>query len=41
MIYAGKGVKGGELYWDFISLFFGEYYWGDGIIMGGGQRKEC
>lgn len=39
MIYAGKGVKGGELYWDSISPFSGEYYWGDGIIMGGKGRS--
>lgn len=39
MIYAGKGVKQGELYLDLISLFFGEYFWGDGIIMGGGAEE--
>lgn len=38
MIYAGKGVKQGELYLDLISLFFGEYFWGDGIIMGGAEE---
>lgn len=41
MIYAGKGVKQGELYLDLISLFFGEYFWGDGIIMGGGRGRTA
>lgn len=38
MFCAGKGVKVGGLNWDLIFLFFGEYYWGDRIIMGGEGR---